>query len=124
MEEQSTPPKRFQFPASNRGRKRVIKFALFAIVATALFPFVVMLLWNHVVPMIFGWHSITYFQALWLFGLCRILFGSFRGHYPGGRQQSRWLLERWASMTPEEREKFKEGIRSGCRPGSEATGNS
>ena len=96
--------------------KRIIKFMIFVIAMVALVPWVVMHFWNVVVPPIIGWHTVTYFQALELFVLCRTLFGTFRGRYPGGRHQSRWLLEKWINMTPEERQKFKEGMRSGCRP--------
>ena len=108
---------------SPRRRNRILKFAVFGVLAIALLGLVIMSLWNQVVPQIFGWRALTYFQALCLFVLCRILFGSFRGRYPGGRQQSRWLLERWAQMTPEEREKFKEGMRSGFGPDSGAGAN-
>ncbi len=92
---------------SPRRRIRIAKFALFAVIAITLLGWVIMSLWNFVVPPIFGWRAITYFQGLGLFLLCRILFGSFRGRYPGGRQRSRWLLRRWAQMTPEERAKFR-----------------
>ena len=49
--------------------------------AIALFVFlgggVVMLLWNWLLPPLFGWREVTFWQALGLLALCRILFGGF-----------------------------------------------
>ena len=70
---------------------------------------VVMHLWNWLLPPLFGWHAITFWQALGLLLLCRILFGGLNGHGPG-RHRSR-LRERWDKMTPEERERLRAGMR-------------
>ena len=43
---------------------RVLKFVLFALIAAAVLGFVVMRLWNWVMPPIFGLHAIGYWQAL------------------------------------------------------------
>ena len=90
----------------------------------ALFGELVMHLWNWLLPSLFGWHPIGFWQALGLLVLCRILFGGFGGHGPGrSRMQRRWA-ERWERMTPEEREKFRHGVRGRCghfgEPASEA----
>ena len=72
---------------------------------------VVMLLWNWLLPALFEWRQITFWQALGLLALCRILFGGFRA---GGHHRSnirRRMAERWERMTPEEREKFRERFR-------------
>ena len=45
---------------------RGLKFVLFAIVFAAVFGLVVMSLWNWLMPALFGWHVITYWQALGL----------------------------------------------------------
>lgn len=92
-----------------------VKFLLFAIVAFVVFGFVVMALWNWLMPPIFGWRMITFWQALGLLALSRILFGGFRGGPRVGRQWRRRMFERWAQMTPEEREKFRQDMR-GCGP--------
>jgi hypothetical protein len=69
---------------------------------------IVMHLWNWLLPALFGWHAITFWQGLGLLVLCRILFGGWGGgsksHHRGDRG------ERWARMTPEEREKFRQGM--------------
>jgi hypothetical protein len=97
--------------------KRPLKFAMFGVLGV-LFLFalgwVVMSLWNWLLPPLFGAHAITYWQALGVLLLCKILFGGFRGH-AGGRHGPRGRMrERWAQMTPEERERFREGMRRRC----------
>lgn len=88
--------------------------AIIAIVA--LLGEVVMHLWNWLLPTLFGWHPIGFWQALGLLVLCRILFGGFGGHGRGpGRWQRRWA-ERWEQMTPEERERFRQGRHGRCGP--------
>jgi len=93
---------------------RAIKIALFAIIAIFVFGFVVMALWNWLMPPLFGLRLISFWQALGLVILCKILFGSFHSH--GGRHMHwrRRMLERWEQMTPEEREKFREGMGGWC----------
>ena len=72
---------------------------------------VVMHLWNWNLPALFGWRQITFWQALGLFALCRILFGDLgmRSHRSGARQRIRErMAERWAQMTPEEQERSRQ----------------
>jgi len=101
---------------------RGLKFALFAVVACAVFGLIVMSLWNWLMPPLFGWRLITFWQALGLFLLSKLLFGGFRGR-PGYRMHwRRRMMERWQQMTPEERDKFRRGMREGCgRFGRSAT---
>ena len=97
---------------------RILKFVAIGIVALTVFGFAVMALWNWLTPTLFGWHAINFWQALGLVLLSKILFGGFRG--PGGRMHwRRRMTERWEEMTPEEREKFRQGLEArwgGCRP--------
>ena len=79
-----------------------------------LFGEVVMHLWNWLLPALFGWRMITFWQGLGLLLLCRILFGSFGGHGPKGPGIRRRMDEKWERMTPEEREKFRHTIRGRC----------
>jgi hypothetical protein len=93
---------------SRRKAKRVLKFAAVAIVAAALFGFVVMGLWNWLIPAVFGWQPVGFLQAIGLLVLARILFGGFRGdRHPNWRRR---IHERWDAMTPEERERFRAGF--------------
>lgn len=80
---------------------------------------VVMHLWNWNLPAVFGWRQITFWQALGLFALCRILFGDLGMRARGPRSSVRRRIqermeERYASMTPEERERFRQSWRNRC----------
>ena len=75
---------------------------------------VVMHLWNWLLPALFGWRLITFWQALGLLALCRILFGGLGCHGSDRSKSRRPTDERWGRMTPEEREKFRQGMRSRC----------
>ena len=89
------------------------KIAFFVVVAVAMVSFAAMALWNWLMPAITGWKSIDFWQALGLLVLARLLFGlrfgfGHRMHWRGR------MMERWEKMTPEEREKFREGMRARC----------
>jgi len=95
---------------------RGLKFALFAALAITVVSFAFMSLWNWLTPAVFGWHAITIWQALGLLVLSRILFGGFRGRMGCGSSWRRRMSDRWEQMTPEEREKFRQGMRGRCGP--------
>ncbi len=91
------------------GRRRsVAGFIAMASVWIALFAaviWVVMMLWNWLMPALFtGARTIDYWQALGLFALCKILFG-------GGRGGRRWHRHR-EGMTDDERNALKRHARS------------
>ena len=94
-------------------RLGIARCAVIALLFVAVAGFVVMQLWNWILPAAIGWHPITYWQAVGLLILSKILFGfGFRG---GPRRHwRRRMMERWEQMTPEEREKFREGMRGRC----------
>ena len=76
---------------------------------------VVLHLWNWLLPPLFGWRLITFWQALGMLILCRILFGNWGGGRSGMRSSVRRRMhEKWEHMTPEEREKFRQGWRTRC----------
>ena len=81
-----------------------------------LFGELVMHLWNWLLPGLFGWHTIGFWQALGLLLLSRILFGGFggHGHGAGGSRMRRRMEERWEKMTPEERENVRQGMQGRC----------
>jgi len=93
---------------------RRLKFVLFAAAALFVFGFVVMSLWNWLMPSLFGWRLINFWQALGLLLLSRILFGGFRGRPGAHMYWRRRMMERWERMTPEEREKFRQGMHGRC----------
>jgi len=98
--------------------KRIAKIAFIAlplfVLAFALFGYVVMSLWNWLTPALFGWKVITFWQALGLVVLCKILFGGFRGGRGGHMHWRRRMMDRWEQMTPEEREAFRKGMEGRC----------
>ena len=98
---------------------RLIWLAPLAILGILLFMVIggeiVQQLWNWLLPPLFGIRQITFWQALGILVLCRILFGGFGFH---GSQRSRSrrgvgnriadrvaerVAERSENMTPEER---------------------
>ncbi len=93
---------------------RGLKFVLFAVLFLTVFGFVVRSLWNWLTPTLFGWHVINFWQAVGLLVLSKILFGGFRGGPGRHMYWRRRMMERWQQMTPEEREKFRQAMRSRC----------
>jgi hypothetical protein len=77
---------------------------------------VVLKLWNWLLPALFGWRQITFWQAVGLMTLCRILFGGFgrRGFRRSSFRSRMERWERWQQRTPEEQERFRHGILQGC----------
>jgi hypothetical protein len=103
-----------------RWYKKVAFIAPMAILAMAIFGFVVMSLWNWLAPSLFGGHTINYWQAWGIIILSKILFGGFHGRSGSGGRWRHRVRERLEQMTPEEREKFLKGM--SCRPESSAQG--
>jgi hypothetical protein len=79
-----------------------------------IFGEVVMHLWNWLLPSLFGWRQITFWQALGLLILSRILFGGFGKHGPDHGRHWRRRDERWDRMTPEELAKMRQNWRERC----------
>lgn len=65
-------------------------------------------LWNWLTPELFGWPQITFWQAIGLLALCRILFGGLGMR--GMSHSRRRAADRWENMTPEEREKLRQHL--------------
>jgi hypothetical protein len=89
-----------------KGARMLVLFAGFLLLASVA----VMLLWNALIPAIFGGARITLIQALGLLVLARILVGGRGGgfgRYRGTQWRKRWEAK-LAAMTPEERKKWKE----------------
>jgi hypothetical protein len=109
-------------------RRKLIFLAPLAILGMLLFIVIggalVMLLWNWLLPPILGVQQVTFWQALGILALCRILFGGF-GRHGFYRSGLRHMEERSAWMTPEERERFRQRLRERfgfCPPAGESKG--
>jgi len=94
------------------------KIVVLVLLGVAALGWVVMALWNWLLPnLFFGVREIDYLQAMGVLLLSKILFGGFRHGCPG-----RWHHKHVENMTPEERERFKSGIRGWCsKPKHEET---
>jgi hypothetical protein len=105
-------------------RKKWFLIAPAAVVGIVLFAFiggeVVLRLWNWLLPSLFGWRQITFWQAFGILALCRILFGGRGWHGRGRSHFRRRMRERWEHMTPEQREKFRHGMGGRCGFGPDA----
>jgi len=97
--------------------KKVFGMIVCAALAVVALGFVIMTLWNHILVAVLGVKVITYYQALGIFVLSKLLFGGFKGRGCGCgfRGRGREMKEKWMNMTPEEREQFKQNWRSRCR---------
>jgi len=89
---------------------RILKVVGIGIVALGVFGWVLKSLWNWLMPELFGVRSITYWQALGLWFLGRLLLGNFNGRHNDRHWRAR-LIDRWEKMSPEEREKLREKLR-------------
>jgi hypothetical protein len=98
--------------------RRGVGIAVLVVVAVIVVGVVVMLLWNALMPALFGLPTIGYWQAVGLLILSKLLFGGFRGRGRGhGGHFGPWrarMAERWANMTDEERAEFRAGMRRRC----------
>jgi hypothetical protein len=86
---------------------KALGILLLVIIGVLAFGSIVMVLWNALMPEIFHLPLITFWQALGIFALAKILFGGFRGG-PKARWKRDSLKEGWAKMTPEQQEKFSQ----------------
>ena len=108
----------------NRGKAFWIKRAIFIPIAIAggifIFGWVVMQLWNAILPAVLGVSVITFWQALGILILSKILFGGFKGSH--GHPKSNHFHDRhhkWMHMSSEEREKMKAEWKGRCEPQSQ-----
>jgi hypothetical protein len=90
-------------------RKFVFAIPVMIIAFVFLGGLAVMLLWNAILPAVLGISVITFWQAIGILVLSKILFGGFRGGPWGGRRGGplHWKNQ-WVNMSDEEKEKMKE----------------
>ena len=98
-----------------KGFKKGFKYlfyGIFMLLFVAVFGFVVQYLWNWLMPDLFGLSELTYWKALGLLVLSKILFSGFgrKGHSHNGSGKHIWkrkFQQKWENMTEEEREKYR-----------------
>ncbi len=103
---------------SNTWRKR--KGCFFAFIPLIIFALaaIVMLLWNAILPDVMPVSKITYWQALGILVLSKILFGGFRmgsrfkNHHTQMQQN---FKDKFMNMSDEERSSFRAQWKSRCK---------
>jgi hypothetical protein len=85
----------------------------------AVFSTIAMLLWNALLPALFGLPVLNWLQAAGLFILCRVLFGGMTSGFRGGtfdragrgRAGANLFRNRWDAMSDEQRQHLTEEIK-------------
>ena len=100
--------------------RKGLMFVVLFFAAILLFSAAVMGLWNAILPVVLGVSAITFWQALGILVLSKILFGGLgrRGGWSRGghHQWKTGMQDKLANMTPDEREKFKAEWKNRCGP--------
>jgi hypothetical protein len=110
-------------------KKKMIFIPFFFVGMAALVTWVLMLLWNWLMPIIFDLTTITFWQALGLLVLSKILFGGFSGGKKGGscngshnhRGWKHKFKHKWANMSEEDKTKWESKFAGTAFSGSELT---
>jgi hypothetical protein len=111
-------------------RRGFVIFPVLALIAISVLGAVVRFLWNAILPEAVNANPISYWQAVGLLILCKILCGGFG---PGGGRRGRWRnggkfarnntdhpgrfgawRTKWMAMSEEERLKFRQEMRRRC----------
>lgn len=79
--------------------KFIARGVVFGILAATFFTVALMLLWNWLMPLLFGLAVVTFWQALGILALSKILFGG------GGRSHQSW---RQSEKEKFNKDRFKE----------------
>jgi hypothetical protein len=91
-----------------------LRFVLFGVAAAGVLGLVVVGLWNSLVPPLFNLPPINFWQALGLLVLSRVLFGRLGGGW-GRRMRGAQFVRGWKDLTPEQRERFRQGMEARCK---------
>ena len=99
----------------------VIYIPILIVAGIFLFSLAVMLLWNAIIPAVFSLAKITFWQALGILVLSKILFGGFHHGFKGRHHAhpGAWK-HKWMHMTEEERVHAREEWVKRCRHQPEA----
>jgi len=93
--------------------QRIVALAVRAVTTFIVFiavgGIVVLQLWNWLLPPLLGVPEVTFWQALGILALCRILFGGFGDPTRNRSESRRRTAEPWQRLSPEERERLRKG---------------
>ncbi len=96
-------------------RKRIFFPFLFLGMGLAMAG-ILMLLWNAILPELFRFPTLNYWQAAGLLVICRILFGSFRMGPARGEYGRPDFRDKFRNLSDEDREKLRERWKAKCGP--------
>ena len=95
---------------------KILGFVLLGMFFIVLVGWIVQLLWNALLPSIFGLPSITLWQAIGLLLLSKILFGKIGSPGQSPSHKAKRWKNKWKNMSDEEKAKFREKWRERCKP--------
>lgn len=99
-------------------KSKFIFFPIIGIAFVTLAGYAIMYLWNAILPEVLTIaRPISYWQAIGLLVLCKILFGGFKGgpgRYKNGYNKRMEWKEKMQNMSAEEREQFRAEWRQRC----------
>lgn len=103
---------------SNKPRMIGKGIMIFLFVTAAIFGIgaVVMYLWNAILPDLLHVQQITYWQAMGLFALCKILFGGPKFGGGGRGWNKRGWRQKFENMSEEEKQSLKDKWKERCGP--------
>jgi hypothetical protein len=90
------------------------KMVILGVLFFTLVGFVTQGLWNWLVPELFNGRMITFWQAIGLMALTKILLWGVGGRCQGAHHGGPWKLywrRKWSSMSVEERERLKQQMK-------------
>ncbi len=91
----------------------ILKGVLLGVIVIGVLGLVTQMLWNWLVPTLFGAPMITIWQALGLLLLSKILLWPIgKRHYKG--QNSGYWKQKWSGMTDEEKALFRKKMKEKC----------
>ena len=88
--------------------KWIVKMILFVLLFVTLISTVLMLLWNWLLPEIFGLPEISFWQAFGLLLLSKIIFGLPKGHKGHAAKWRPQFVSKWQNVSPEEKKQWKQ----------------
>src|SRR5690606_1727983 len=104
---------------SNNWKMRKIFKGLLMLFFLIVLPFIIMSLWNAILPEVLNATTINYWQALGLFILSTILFGGCRSGGPGKCEnlnvEKASIKEKFMHLTDEAKAVFRERSKDRCK---------
>jgi len=95
---------------------KIFKIIACVVIFGSLFTFIVMSLWNAILPAVIHVEAINFWQALGIIILSKILFSGMGGGGPW-KGRHRWkerMMDKWEHMSEEDKARFKSRWEERC----------